>query len=113
LKPEKFQSKFNELVQTLAEMRAYLFEFTGNLRTSIADKLKSAFFIWQNLKIINQNQIYMKKILTLITIIIITCNIKAQDIMITKDGQKIEAKIEEIGFDIVKYKKFHNQTSII
>jgi len=47
LKPEKFQSKFNELVQTLAAMRAYLFEFTGNLRTSIADKIKSAFlFVW-------------------------------------------------------------------
>ena len=53
----------------------------------------------------------MKKTLALIIIIIITCNIKAQDIMITKDGQKITAKIEEIGTNVIKYKKNDNPTA--
>jgi len=39
-----------------------------------------------------------------------TKDIMAQDIMITKEGQKIEAKIEEISIDVIKYKKFNNQT---
>ena len=52
----------------------------------------------------------MKKPIFLLLIIITTiCSIKAQDVMITKDGKKITAKIEEIGIDIVKYKKFENQ----
>jgi len=52
----------------------------------------------------------MKKLLSLIIIIIINCSIKAQDIMITKDGQKIEAKIEEVGIETIKYKKYNNQS---
>jgi len=39
-----------------------------------------------------------------------TKNIMAQDIMITKEGQKVLSKIEEIGIDVVKYKKFDNLT---
>ena len=50
----------------------------------------------------------MKKTLSLIIIIIITCSIKAQDIILTKDKQKIEAKIEEVGIESVKYKKYNN-----
>jgi hypothetical protein len=52
----------------------------------------------------------MKKAITLIIIIIITCNIKAQDIIHTKDGQEISTKVEEVGIDVVKYKKFDKQT---
>jgi len=52
----------------------------------------------------------MKKSLLLIIIIIITCSIKAQDIILTKDGQKIEAKVEEVGIETIKYKKYNNQS---
>jgi uncharacterized membrane protein YidH (DUF202 family) len=75
----------------------------------MTDKV-NPFFYCQKLKIINQNQIYMKKTLSLIIIIIITCSIKAQDIMITKEGQKIEAKVEEVGLETIKYKKYNNQS---
>jgi len=51
----------------------------------------------------------MKKTIFLLLILITTCSVKAQDVMITKDGKKISAKIEEIGIEIVKYKKFENQ----
>ena len=51
----------------------------------------------------------MKKLITIIVVIILAINMKAQDIILTKDGQKIEAKIEEIGVKTVKYKKFSNQ----
>lgn len=54
----------------------------------------------------------MKEALTLIIIIIITCSIKAQDIMITKDGQKIEAKVEEVGIETIKYKKYNNLNGV-
>jgi len=52
----------------------------------------------------------MKKTFALLIIIVMVCGVKAQDIMITKDGQKITAKVEEIGIDIIKYKNFDNQT---
>ena len=55
----------------------------------------------------------MKRTLALIIIVIIACNIKAQDIMITKDGKKILSKVEEINVDIIKYKKFDNPNSPI
>jgi hypothetical protein len=52
----------------------------------------------------------MKKTFALLIIIVMVCGVKAQDIMITKDGQKITAKVEEIGVDLIKYKTFDNQT---
>jgi len=52
----------------------------------------------------------MKKIITIIIIVIAGFNAKGQDIILTKDGQKIEAKIEEIGIKTVKYKKYNNQS---
>ena len=39
-----------------------------------------------------------------------TENLMAQDVLITKEGQKVLSKIEEIGIDVVKYKKFENLT---
>ena len=52
----------------------------------------------------------MKKLIIVIIICIAAFNTKAQDIILTKDGQKIEAKIEEVGIKTVKYKKFNNQS---
>ena len=62
--------------------------------------------------LLTKNQIIMKKVFTFIIIIIITCSVQAQDIMITKDGQKITAKVEEIGVELIKYKKHDNLNGV-
>ena len=35
--------------------------------------------------------------------------LSAQDIIVTKDSRKIEAKVTEVNIDVVKYKVFANQ----
>jgi len=52
----------------------------------------------------------IKKTFTTLLIIFVYLGINAQDIMITKDGRKISAKVEEIGIEVVKYKKVDNQS---
>ena len=52
----------------------------------------------------------MKKLFTIIIILISVLNTFAQDIILTKDGQKIEAKVEEVGIETIKYKKYNNQS---
>ena len=51
----------------------------------------------------------MKKFMLTIVAIIATTMLFAQDIIITKDAQKINAKITEISSDNVKYLDFNNQ----
>ncbi len=50
----------------------------------------------------------MKKTVLFFTIIIISANVFAQDIIEKYDDTKIEAKVIEIGLKTVKYKKFSN-----
>jgi len=52
----------------------------------------------------------MKKLITIIIIFSTALNMNAQDIILTRDGRKIEAKVEEVGIEVVKYKRFANQT---
>ena len=51
----------------------------------------------------------MKKIILTIVAIITTTMLFAQDVIITKDAQKINAKITEISSENVKYLDFNNQ----
>ena len=51
-----------------------------------------------------------KKVLFLaLCIIAISCNCLAQDIIVTKDARKINAKVTEVNVDNVRYKNFDNQ----
>jgi hypothetical protein len=51
----------------------------------------------------------MKRFLFLIiTLFIFVFKINAQDIIFTKEGEKIKAKVEEVGIKTIKYKKFSN-----
>ena len=52
----------------------------------------------------------MKKIFILLVIFCAFVNVWAQDVIVTKTGNEIEAKVQEIGFNDVKYKKWDNQT---
>ena len=54
----------------------------------------------------------MKNIFALIIIFLVAVNIKAQDIIITHDGKKIEAKVIEVGVEVVKYKKYDYQEGV-
>ena len=48
----------------------------------------------------------MKKIITLLVFVVCTTMLYAQDIIITKDSKRIEAKIIEVTPTTVKYKKY-------
>jgi len=51
-----------------------------------------------------------KKVLFLaLCIIAISCNCLAQDIIVTKDARKINAKVTEVNVDNIRYKNFDNQ----
>ena len=51
----------------------------------------------------------MKKILTIAALFSSICCALAQDIIILKDSKRIDAKIEEVSEETVKYKKWSNQ----
>ena len=51
----------------------------------------------------------MKKSLTLLLLVILSSLSFAQDIIITKDKEQIQAKILEVSQDEIKYKKFTYQ----
>lgn len=50
----------------------------------------------------------MKKILVLLCAQLITLSVFAQDVIITKDAQKIPAKVTDIEDAVIKYKKYDN-----
>ena len=39
----------------------------------------------------------------------ILCNLNAQDIILTKDGLIIKAKIKSVGYEVIEFKMFNNQ----
>ncbi|MDR1652776.1 MAG: hypothetical protein LBS01_03845 [Prevotellaceae bacterium] len=51
----------------------------------------------------------MKKIYLIAAALVCSHALFAQDIIILKDGEEIKAKVQEIGLDNVKYKKYENQ----
>jgi hypothetical protein len=51
----------------------------------------------------------MKRFLLIITILVSGLTIFAQDIIVTKDAKRIDAKVLEINIDNVRYKDFENQ----
>lgn len=51
----------------------------------------------------------MRKIFTIIVLLVASVTLFAQDVIITKESQKIEAKITEISSNDVKYLDFNNQ----
>lgn len=51
----------------------------------------------------------MKKVMLLLTCMVITISAFAQDIIVTKEAKKIEAKITEVSKSEIKYKEWDNQ----
>jgi len=51
----------------------------------------------------------MKKLVFLVLLLSTFCNINAQDKIIKKDGQKIDAIIDVIRYGVISYKEFYNQ----
>ncbi len=52
----------------------------------------------------------MRKVLLTLFAVISTATMIADDIIVTKDSQRINAKIEEVGLDVVKYRRSDNLT---
>jgi len=52
----------------------------------------------------------MKKIALLVIVLLLGLNCFAQDVIVTKDGKRIDAVISEVDLDVVKYKRFDNQS---
>ncbi len=50
----------------------------------------------------------MQKTLFILFAVMFSAAIMADDIIITKDAQRINAKIEEIGLDVLKYRRSDN-----
>ena len=48
-------------------------------------------------------------LLSAVCFIALTCTSFAQDIIVTKDARKINAKVTEVNVDNVRYKNFDNQ----
>ncbi len=55
----------------------------------------------------------MKKVLMLLLAVCISATMLAADIIVTKDSQRINAKIEEVGLDVVRYRRSDNLTGPI
>ncbi len=51
----------------------------------------------------------MKKFFMILSMCILTASAFAEDIIITKDGKEVKAKIEEIGTETIKYRPSDNQ----
>lgn len=54
----------------------------------------------------------MKFLSLTLCLLIAFISVNAQDIIVTKDGRKIEAKVLEIELELVKYKNFDNQEGV-
>jgi hypothetical protein len=52
----------------------------------------------------------MKKVIVSLLFLSMTYSVFSQDIIVTKKAEKISAKVEEVGVDVVKYKKMDNLT---
>ncbi len=52
----------------------------------------------------------MKKSLLIVLTALLSLNAIADDVLITKNSQKINAKIEEVGLDFIKYRRSDNPT---
>ena len=52
----------------------------------------------------------MRKLSLLTIVLLLTLSCFAQDIIVTKDGKKINAVISEIELEVVKYKNYDNQS---
>ena len=50
-----------------------------------------------------------RQIVLSVCFIVFTCACFAQDIIVTRDSKRIEAKVTEINVDVVRYKQFDNQ----
>lgn len=64
----------------------------------------------------NTNKIFnMKTIYTIILLLVVIpfSKMYAQDVIVLKSGDEISAVVNEIGIDVIKYKKFDNQTGPI
>lgn len=48
----------------------------------------------------------MKKLFLLLFVLLMGVSASAQDIIVTKDGKKTEAKVTEVEVDVIKYKKY-------
>lgn len=57
---------------------------------------------------VNLKQTTLKKLIVGILVFVISHNLYAQDIIIKKDGAKIETKVIEVGVSDLKYKNFTN-----
>ena len=64
------------------------------------------------MKKVNLRLIFLTKsrmLLTVASVVVLTCTSFAQDVIVTRDSKKIEAKVTEINVDNVRYKNFDNQ----
>ncbi len=58
--------------------------------------------------LVNYDVILMKKVLSLLLAVCFSATMFADDVIVTKDSQRINAKIEEVGLDVVKYRRSDN-----
>ena len=52
----------------------------------------------------------MKRILFLAAFMLLSTTVSAQDIIVKKNGEEIRAKVEEVGEQSIRYRKFTNLT---
>lgn len=55
----------------------------------------------------------MKKLLLLLAVTMAVLSVSAQDIIVKKNGEEIRAKVEEVGEQSIRYRKFSNLTGPI
>ena len=52
----------------------------------------------------------MKRILFLAAFMLLSTTVSAQDVIVKKNGEEIRAKVEEVGEQSIRYRKFSNLT---
>ena len=52
----------------------------------------------------------MKRILFLAAFMLLSTTVSAQDVIVKKNGEEIRAKVEEVGEQSIRYRKFTNLT---
>ena len=53
----------------------------------------------------------MKRILFQAAFMLLSTTVSAQDVIVKKNGEEIRAKVEEVGEQSIRYRKFTNLTS--